>query len=173
MKVRLSGIVSQGEDQRTFFFGGDNTLRGYDYRSFAGNNIFFMNSELRFPLIDVLVYPYFPVRDVRGRIFFDVGGAWFDDEDFTFSDSEGGFRLVDGRSSFGVGLGFFFLGDEVRDELADVFEKLKARSYRWGTPEWLEMRRKVMESDSSKAGPARKQRGIYKTVRSLGLEYLM
>lgn len=70
-------------------------------------------------------------------------------------------------------LGFFFLGDEVRDELADVFEKLKAKSYRWGTPEWLEMRRKVMESDSSKAGPARKQRGIYKTVRSLGLEYLM
>ena len=70
-------------------------------------------------------------------------------------------------------LGFFFLGDEVRDELADVFEKLKAKSYRWGTPKWLEMRRKVMESDSSKAGPARKQRGIYKTLRSLGLEYLM
>ena len=70
-------------------------------------------------------------------------------------------------------LGFFFQGDEVRDELADVFEKLKAKSYRWGTPEWLEMRRKVMESDSSKAGPARKQRGIYKTVKSLGLEYLM
>ena len=70
-------------------------------------------------------------------------------------------------------LGFFFLGDEVRDELADVFEQLKAISYRWGSPEWLEMRRKVMESDSSKAGPARKQRGIYKTVRALGLEYLM
>ena len=70
-------------------------------------------------------------------------------------------------------LGFFFLGDEVRDELDDVFEQLKATSYRWGTPEWLEMRRKVMESDSSKAGPARKQRGIYKTVRALGLEYLM
>jgi putative cardiolipin synthase len=70
-------------------------------------------------------------------------------------------------------LGFFFLGDEVRDELADVFEQLKATSYRWGTPEWLEMRRKVMESDSSKAGPARKQRGIYNTVHALGLEYLM
>jgi len=70
-------------------------------------------------------------------------------------------------------LGFFFLGDEVNSELADVFDQLKATSYRWGTPEWLEMRRKVMESDSSKAGPARKQRGIYKTLRALGLEYLM
>ena len=70
-------------------------------------------------------------------------------------------------------LGFFFHSEAVRQDLADVFEKLKAISYRWGTPEWLEMRRKVMESDSSKAGPARKQRGIYKIVRGLGLEYLM
>ncbi|MGB5277987.1 MAG: phospholipase D-like domain-containing protein [Gammaproteobacteria bacterium] len=70
-------------------------------------------------------------------------------------------------------LGFFFLGEGVRKELDDVFQWLKSTSYRWGTPEWLEMRRKVMESDSSKAGPARKQRGIYKTVRGLGLEYLM
>ena len=61
----------------------------------------------------------------------------------------------------------------MRNELADVFEQLKATSYRWGSPEWLEMRKKIMESDSSKASPARKQRGIYKIVRGLGLEYLM
>lgn len=70
-------------------------------------------------------------------------------------------------------LGFFFVGDGVRQELDEVFEWLKGTSYRWGTPEWLEMRKKVMESDSGKAGPARKQRGIFKTIRALGLEYLM
>ncbi len=70
-------------------------------------------------------------------------------------------------------LGFFILSEGVRQQLDNVFEYLKSTSYRWGTPEWLEMRRKVMESDSSKAGPARKQRGIFKTVRGLGLEYLM
>ena len=70
-------------------------------------------------------------------------------------------------------LGFFFISDGVRDELADVFDKLKARSYRWGTPEWLEMRKRVMQSDSSKAGPARRQRSIYKSIKVLGLEYLM
>ena len=70
-------------------------------------------------------------------------------------------------------LGFFFLGEGVRQELIDVFDHLKSTSYRWGTPEWLEMRRKVMESDSGKASPARKQRGIFKTIRGLGLEYLM
>jgi len=34
------------------------------------------------------------------------------------------------------------------------------------------MRRKTMESDSKKAGPARKQRRTFKTIRALGLEYL-
>ncbi|MFD2231769.1 phospholipase D-like domain-containing protein [Alkalimarinus sediminis] len=70
-------------------------------------------------------------------------------------------------------MGFFYQGRNVSNDLATVFEQLKATSYRWGTPEWLEMRKKVMESDSSKASPARKQRSIYKTVRALGLEYLL
>ena len=70
-------------------------------------------------------------------------------------------------------LGFFLKGKEVREELLDVFEYLKSTSYRWGSAEWLEMRKKLMQGDSSKAGPARKQRGIYKTIRALGLEYLM
>ena len=70
-------------------------------------------------------------------------------------------------------LGFFYHSDVLRDDLVGIFEQLKSTSLRWGTPEWLEMRRKVMDSDSKKAGPARKQRGTYKTIRALGLEYLM
>ena len=69
-------------------------------------------------------------------------------------------------------MGFFFQDEALRDDLLQVFELLKSTSLRWGTPEWLEMRRKTMESDSKKAGPARKQRGTYKTIRALGLEYL-
>ena len=95
---------------------------------------------------------------------------------FIFGNTAGfvGTSNFDYRSNlYNNELGFFFHDDEVRNDLADVFEQLKATSYRWGTPEWLEMRRKVMEGDSSKAGPARKQRGIYKTLRTLGLEYLM
>lgn len=95
---------------------------------------------------------------------------------FIFGNTAGfvGTSNFDYRSNlYNNELGFFFHDEEVRNDLADVFEQLKATSYRWGTPEWLEMRRKVMEGDSSKAGPARKQRGIYKTLRTLGLEYLM
>ena len=70
-------------------------------------------------------------------------------------------------------MGFFFRSPELRQDLLAIFEQLQASSYRWGTPEWLEMRKELMASDSKKAGPARRQRGIYKTLRATGLEYLM
>jgi len=54
-----------------------------------------------------------------------------------------------------------------------MFELLKASSCRCGTPEWLQMRKEPMSSDSKKASAARKQRGIYKTIRALGIEYLI
>ena len=70
-------------------------------------------------------------------------------------------------------MGFFFQDPQLIQDLNKVFEWLKSTSYRWGTPEWLQMRKELMASDSKKAGPARKQRGIYKTIKALGIEYLM
>ena len=70
-------------------------------------------------------------------------------------------------------MGFLIRSPELRRDLDDVFEYLKATSYRWGSPEWLQMRKKLMEADTKKSGPARRQRLIYKSIRALGLEYLM
>jgi phosphatidylserine/phosphatidylglycerophosphate/cardiolipin synthase-like enzyme len=70
-------------------------------------------------------------------------------------------------------MGFFYQDDDLRDDLIKQFDILKAASYRWGSPEWLQMRRELMESDSKKAGAARRQRGLYKKIRFLGVEYLM
>jgi len=70
-------------------------------------------------------------------------------------------------------MGFFFQDPEIIQDLNEVFDWLKSTSYRWGSPEWLQMRKELMASDSKKAGPARKQRGIYKTIKALGIEYLM
>lgn len=70
-------------------------------------------------------------------------------------------------------MGYFYKDADVSDDLVEVFEFLKSTSYQWGTPEWLQMRRLLMESDSKKSGPARKQRGTFKAVRALGIEYLM
>ena len=68
--------------------------------------------------------------------------------------------------------GYYFESNELSEDLNKVFEDLKAKSYRWGTPEWLEMRKKVMAQDDIKASSTRKQRGLFKTLRSTGLEKL-
>ena len=69
-------------------------------------------------------------------------------------------------------MGFFFEDPQLIQDLNKVFDWLKATSYRWGTQEWLQMRKKLMASDSKKASPARKQRGMYKTMKGLGIIYL-
>ncbi len=70
-------------------------------------------------------------------------------------------------------MGFFIENKELHNDLNEVFETLKKKSYRWGSPDWLQMRRKLMDSDGDKAGPARRQRVLFKSIRALGLEYLM
>ena len=70
-------------------------------------------------------------------------------------------------------LGFFYRDDALHKDLVEIFELLKSTSYRWGTPEWLQLRKQLMAGDSKKAGPARKQRFWFKTTRALGIEYLM
>ena len=70
-------------------------------------------------------------------------------------------------------MGFFFTDPLLAKDLLDIFDWLKSTSYRWGTPQWLQMRKELMASGSKKAGPLRKQRSIFKTTRALGLEYLM
>ena len=70
-------------------------------------------------------------------------------------------------------MGFFLDGSEARKELLEIFEMFKAMSYRWGSPEWLQMRKELMASKSKKASPTRKQRIIFKTTKGLGVKYLM
>ena len=70
-------------------------------------------------------------------------------------------------------LGFFFRSPELREDAIAVFDLLKSTSYRWGTKEWLNMRKQLMDADTEKSGHARKQRKTYNTIKALGIEYLM
>jgi putative cardiolipin synthase len=70
-------------------------------------------------------------------------------------------------------MGFFYSSDEVQQELIDIFEDLKADSYRWGTPEWLEMRKHVMAIRGMKGWSTGHQRSIFKFMRTTGLDWLM
>jgi phosphatidylserine/phosphatidylglycerophosphate/cardiolipin synthase-like enzyme len=68
-------------------------------------------------------------------------------------------------------MGFFFDGPELAADMIADFELLKSQSYLWGSPEWLEMRRKIMEQDGVKPMTVRNQRAVFKTLRKTGLEY--
>src|SRR5262249_26785253 len=88
---RLGTVISDGEGRTVLPLGGFNQLRGYDFRYFSGNSIAFTNIELRYPLIDELRFPFGAIRQIRGTIFFDAGGAWFQDM-LWFDPKTGGYR---------------------------------------------------------------------------------
>ncbi len=66
-------------------------------------------------------------------------------------------------------MGFFFDSEDLVQSISDNTDYLIGISYRWGSPEWLEMRKRFRETKGTKAYAARHQRGIYKTVKNTGL----
>lgn len=68
-------------------------------------------------------------------------------------------------------MGFFFRSPGLADDMRKNTAYLISLSYRWGSPEWLEMRRQLMEMKGRKASTTRKQRGIYKTLKKTGLQW--
>jgi len=70
-------------------------------------------------------------------------------------------------------MGFFYHDKVLHKDLIDIFEFLKSTSYRWGSPEWLKMRRQVMNAGGMKAWSTRRQRGIFKFLRATGLDWLI
>ena len=70
-------------------------------------------------------------------------------------------------------MGFFYSGDAVHADLEAIFEDLIANSYRWGSPEWLEMRQKVRDKGGIKGQSTTSQRSIFKTLRATGADWLI
>ncbi len=68
--------------------------------------------------------------------------------------------------------GYFIESEAIIAELNAEFENLKAKSYLWGTPEWLEMRGRLMADKMKKSRSIRMQRTMFKVSRRLGLIWL-
>jgi hypothetical protein len=129
--VRAYGFKSWGTAPGYTFFGGNSEMRGYEYREFLGHKGFYGNAELRFPLINAMATPIGILGGIRGVFFFNVGGAGLESQGFKVWDKNAfridpvlaangqvirpgqtieGFRLVDARASYGIGLETFALG---------------------------------------------------------------
>jgi hypothetical protein len=145
LAFRARGFYSTGDNPDYQYFGGNMELRGYDYMSFAGNEGFHVNAELRVPLINLAATPIGILGPLRGTVYFGMGGAKFKGEDYQFSTSEPGYsywgdpvfgepvtgwRLVDGRASWGFGLQVFFLGYPLH------FDWSKRTDFATSSPGW-------------------------------------
>ncbi len=110
LAFRAFGYQSEGNFPSPVFFGGLGDVRGVDFRSLVGDSAFYTNIEFRFPLIDQLSTPVLRFGGIRGVLFLDVAGAWFDEfEDFDLYNSDED-RLEDAIASFGWGVSFRLFG---------------------------------------------------------------
>jgi outer membrane protein assembly factor BamA len=122
LAFRLFGYASEGNLVNPVYFGGLDTLRGYNFRSIHGDQGFFTNIEWRFPLFDNLQTPVFNFGAVRGVVFADIGGAWYDDfEDFDLWNSDEG-RLEDGVASYGYGVSVDWAGMSMNIDFAKQWD---------------------------------------------------
>jgi hypothetical protein len=125
LAFRARGFYSTGDNPDYFYFGGNMELRGFPYLGLAGNQGFFANAEFRTPIIHIAATPIGILGPLRGTMFIGMGGAKFKGQEYSFSTREPGFsyvrdpvfgeevagwRLQDGRASWGLGLQLFFLG---------------------------------------------------------------
>jgi hypothetical protein len=140
LALRAKGFKSWGDYPGYMYFGGNSEMRGYDYLQFLGTKAFFTNAELRFPIIEAALTPFGVIGGLRGVFFANFGATGLEgrpmevwtnnDKSYTpllgfvpdpnspdgFSPVFGqevlipGFKLVDGRASYGIGLETFALG---------------------------------------------------------------
>jgi WD40 repeat protein len=144
---RLFSGASFGQVPDIFAFGGLDTVRGFDFQQFVGDRAFYTNFELRFPLVDLLLLPFAAVQGVRGRVFLDVGGAWFDyaGQTFKFWDSDGGHLFHDDfknntlgpKSAYGWGLSADLFGLELNWDFAKQWDFKQSLSEGFVTTFWI------------------------------------
>ncbi len=139
LAARLFVGYSSGSFSNFYYFGGLNTLRGQDFRSVIGNRAAFANFEFRFPFIDILATPILALQQVRGVLFFDIGGANFNGLDLNTGEKyqfmEDG-RLKHGLASVGYGVSFNFWGMELHWDFAKQYN-LKETAGNYRTSFWI------------------------------------
>ena len=139
LALRARGFKSWGNYPDFLFFGGNSEMHGYQYLEFLGQNVAFGDAELRFPFIEAMATPIGVLGGIRGVMFFNIGGGWFNNSNFKFWDTKPenyqapitlrlnpvtgqseavsfparritGFRLRDSRAAYGIGLETFAIG---------------------------------------------------------------
>jgi len=107
---RVNGFYSNGKHPLLYWTGGGNTIRSSEFNTIIGTRVFFVNLELRFPIIHLAATPLGLIGPVKGVFFFDTGGAWFKEQNYSFFAKGEGLKLQDGLASYGFGLSVNLFG---------------------------------------------------------------
>lgn len=132
---RAVGKTSGGKNPMIFWSGGNNTIRSSNLYSVTGNNLFFFNAEFRFSIIQLALTPLGIIGPVRGVVFFDLGGAWYNEQDFRVFKSGDKLTLQDALASYGWGVEVFFLGIPMHFEW--VYRTNFDSTNYWGLNFWI------------------------------------
>lgn len=98
LALRGVGVWNSDSNGEYIMVGGNSEFRGYPYASIVGNRLLFGSAELRFPLIDAVLFPgRFGIGPFRGLLFTDAGLIGFNDKD----------SLLRKEMTYGFGLQFF------------------------------------------------------------------
>ncbi|MFB0566446.1 MAG: hypothetical protein ACETWK_12320 [Candidatus Aminicenantaceae bacterium] len=127
--VRFEGFASRGRDPFVYYFGGNNQVRSAHYANIIAHEGWFVNAELRFPIINAASTIIGQIGPIRGTLFVDVARAKLKGYPAKFYSYVGfdefGYsilREVDSIGSFGYGFEFFFLGIPIHLEFVKRLE---------------------------------------------------
>jgi hypothetical protein len=161
LAFRAAGAASFGPNPQKFFLGGtdnwinrsfnrgrlpfDNPedfafmnfempLRGWSVSEITGNKFFLTNAEFRFPLLTALVAGPLPIliQGINGAVFFDMGGAWYDEFVSARNDYNKELAPVNLLMSSGFGIRMYLLGMPLKIDIA-----WKNEFARWSDPYYL------------------------------------
>jgi len=120
LAFRVKGFASWGRQPFLFFFGGNNEVRSADYYSMVGSQAWFVNAEIRFPLVLGVSTIIGNLGPVRGVIFVDLARSKLRDYPAKFYEYHDAYGLrydvYDALGSIGYGFQMFFLGLPVHVE---------------------------------------------------------
>ena len=70
-----------------------------------------------------------------------------------------------------MGVQIYSVRDALKEDFVRDFELLKSKSLLWGSPEWLEMRKRTAELKGFKGTTTKRQRKLYRFLRGSGLKW--
>lgn len=148
--TRLVLAGNFGKDEELWSIGGPGSIRGFDYYTFTGADLGFLNLEYRFPFIDRLrlAFPLpIEIKNIRGVLFADFASVYSDSfQVFEPADNVLSYRFKDVKMGLGFGLRFnllfaifkldFARANNLEDWIDEKGERSKWKFYLTIGPEW-------------------------------------